>query len=82
MTTPSIITQKTVTGTISITNKSTIQFVLNFHLKKHPSNRPEKVVNIEREKYRLPLPEKKTEEEDVYVYQVSFGGWLNYIWNC
>merc|ERR1719189_1816417 len=30
-------------------------------------NRPEKMVNIEREKCGLPLPEKKTEEEDVYV---------------
>ena len=29
------------------------------------------MINIEREKYALPLPEKKSEEEDVYVYQVT-----------
>ena len=38
----------------------------------HSINRPEKMINIEREKYALPLPEKKPEEEDVYVYQVTF----------
>ena len=43
----------------------------NSHLKLS-TNRPEKMINIEREKYALPLPEKKPEEEDVYVYQVTF----------
>ena len=63
MTILSTITQKAATGTIYIKDRSAILF---------PINRPEKMINIEREKYALPLPEKKPEEEDVYVYQVTF----------
>ena len=56
---------------ICIQDKSAILVVLCFP-SKLSINRPEKMINIEREKYALPLPEKKPEEEDVYVYQVAF----------
>ena len=54
-----------------IQEKSVILVVLCFP-SKLSINRPEKMINIEREKYALPLPEKKPEDEDVYVYQVAF----------